>query len=393
MKLYQWSFLIYIFLKPYYVFESGAMQLGDLFLLISVVLYMYYKNKNGLKEITINSIDRLLVYFTISVILINGFYAVYHQRIDFVVSTLHYIFNFILIIFFRSYSKSPLFLDNLFKVCKLNLWIQLIIYLIGLGEYFWDIRYMGTFNDPNQMAFFIYSSFLLIYLLSKIIDKQISIFYYLICLFLIFQTASTGILLAIFSFVFLLLVLNFNSVFNTKIKVKAKTIIVVNFVLMSSIFVISINPTILNSISDSFIIERVEEKISKIGSTDNISSNSYGDLSLIEERGIDKLILYPERLLFGSGQGYYARFDEAAHNNEIHSTLPSILFYYGTIPTIILLIWFNKNVRKLSYVTILVFIPLILESFTLLNQRQPFFWMIFVLSYIYIEKINKRQML
>ncbi|MCM3586977.1 hypothetical protein M3182_14655 [Mesobacillus maritimus] len=384
MKLTYWSFLIFIILKQFYIFESGGVQPGDLFFLLSLFLFLFTKRN---KEIKIDNVDRLLFYFIISIILINGFYAAYHQRIDFVLSTLHYIFNFLVVILFRQYAKDMSFLVMLFKACKLNLWIQLFVFSLGWGEYYAGVRYMGTFNDPNQMSFFLYITLMIMYLISEIINKKISLIYYSIVTFLIFQTASTGMFIALFIFIFLLII--FKLRFSILKKINAKKILIFNIALIVLILFVSTTPINIKKFSeDNFLFQRVEEKMSKIGNG-NYATN-YNQTNLIEERGIDKLFVYPERLILGAGQGYYTRFNLAAHTGEIHSTIPSVLFSYGILPTVLLLLWFIKNVRKVSFVTVLVFTPLLVESFTLLNQRQPFFWMLFILAFIY-SKCNDTQ--
>ena len=51
---------------------------------------------------------------------------------------------------------------------KVNIGVQLLIYLTGRGrifrEYWGAVRYQGTFNDPNQLAFFLFMMILLLYL-------------------------------------------------------------------------------------------------------------------------------------------------------------------------------------------------------------------------------------
>lgn len=54
--------------------------------------------------------------------------------------------------------------------------------------------------------------------------------------------------------------------------------------------------------------------------------------SIIADRQLDKLLLYPEKMLYGAGQGAFERFTRASGTNEVHSTLPGILFYYGAVP-------------------------------------------------------------
>ena len=90
---------------------------------------------------------------------------------------------------------------------------------------------------------------------------------------------------------------------------------------------------------DYNMITRIQEKIWKV---------VYGEGSgLSLYRGMDKLLYYPQYLLYGAGEGGFWRFTLASQINEIHSSLPSIWFCYGTAPTILLLVWLGQNLKKL----------------------------------------------
>ena len=129
-----------------------------------------------------------------------------------------------------------------------------------------------------------------------------------------------------------------------------------------------------------FIVSRVKEKFERV-------NTSTSDVTLIEERGYDRFIYYPQYILYGSGEGNYDRFTLTYHRNEIHATFPSILFYYGVIPFIILLIWFKDKIVPSNLTMIVPIAALLLESFTLLNQRQLLFWAFF----IFIDYIGKEK--
>ena len=128
---------------------------------------------------------------------------------------------------------------------------------------------------------------------------------------------------------------------------------------------------IFDTISNSFLIERVSQKI------DRIDGDS--DVSIIEERGIDKILNEPHKILYGAGEGMYSRF-KGKFENEIHSTFPSILFYYGIIPFFIFVAWIYQKLKNLPFHILCVYIALFIESFFLLNQRQALFFAIIVLG-------------
>ena len=385
MKLAQYSFLIFIFLKQFYIFESGNLQPGDLFLLLSFSLYIVSKKS----IFCLNKIDYSLALFLFSVIFINLIYYYIYIDTGFIMSTLHYIFSFIVVIVFRKLLREKLFIKRLVHILKLNLGCQFLIFLVGLGEFYGGFRYMGTFNDPNQFAFFVYITLMLIIITSYYENKKVSFIYYAITLILIFESSSTGMLLAISSFIFFYFVAKIWNDFKVNIQQLKFNVFKVLFYmficLVLGIFIYEHKTEIINSIIDMPIIQRFEEKLNKAEKA--TAEDSEG---LIEERGIDKLFLYPEKMLYGAGQGKYDRFIGAASlHHEIHSTLPSIIFSYGFIPTLLVLFWFYNNIKKMPIVLYSIFISLLLESFTLLNQRQPFFWMLFVLASLY--EINNKK--
>ena len=381
MGLIQISFLIFIFLKQFYILSSGGLQPSDLFFILSFTIYIIKCIRDN--SFKINTIDKYIILFICLLTIINMSYFMIYKKFDFLISSFYYIYNFTVIILFRRLLKDECFIKKLLKVLKLNLFTQIIIYLIGIGRYYESTRYMGTFNDPNQMAFYIYILFMLIVIVSDILKYKVKALYYLIAIFLIFETSSTGMLLGIGSFTLIYATVNYVQI-KKEIKLNIKTLLsLIGILIILVVISIPNMNSIVKSIQDMPILNRVDEKISEI-SGNNTSSNN--EKTIVKDRGLDKLLIYPEQILFGSGQGYYARFNKAYHMGEIHSTLPSILFYYGIIPTILIILWFIKNIKNIPLQVSAIYISLLIESFTLLNQRQPFFWMLFVLGHVYSNK-------
>lgn len=104
--------------------------------------------------------------------------------------------------------------------------------------------------------------------------------------------------------------------------------------------------------------------------------------SIIADRRLDKLLLYPEKMLYGAGQGAFERFTRASGTNEVHSTLPGILFYYGAVPFSILVLWIVSSYKggRLRWDIWLEYGAFFIESCLLANQRQPLFWMVIMLA-------------
>ncbi|MBR3322298.1 hypothetical protein IKG05_01510 [Candidatus Saccharibacteria bacterium] len=235
---------------------------------------------------------------------------------------------------------------------------------------------MGTFNDPNQFAYYVFLSFSFIYLFSLKNKDKSSWIFLIISLFLIFQSMSTGMLVGMIVFVIIYLIALVKKALKT---VKGR------FVLMMSCYsLIAVSIVVggflwaggngVLNVSNTPLLSRIEEKI------DRAQGNS--DVSLWQERGYDRMIFYPQYNLFGAGEGMYSRFELAYHQGELHATLPSILFSYGLMPLVFILIWIFNKIKGTKLEVLCVYLALLIESFTLINSRQVLFWVIFLLPQI-----------
>ncbi|MDB5176813.1 MAG: hypothetical protein JWN75_481 [Candidatus Saccharibacteria bacterium] len=391
MKIVERLFLAYLLLKPFYLFDSGGLQIGDLFLLIAFALFIAISkfNKKSKKELveTIKS-NKLFIIFTGLTLVINSMYFAYYGMSKFLMSSLYYIFIFFAIALFSVLGKNKSFLVSVSKVLKFGLIAQLAISLLGIGRDYGIDRYMGTFNDPNQFGFYILISYLFIYAINIVLsnNKKIDTPFLLMTLYLIFQSASTGSLLGITIFIILQIAYSMKDVFRISYK-KVRTIMIslgvglvvmaAGAVLVSNGALASINPAIDQFAADQTVANRVSGKISK--------ADNEADITIWEDRGYDIIYKYPQYIPFGAGEGNYDRYVKATNNygNEIHATLPSMLFYYGIIPFLIIIGWFYGKAKNVDKRILIVYIALFAESFILLNQRQSLFWMIFVLGGLY----------
>lgn len=366
---------IYLLLKPFYIFPSGSIQISDLFIIMAYfILVLITLKKESIKKY-INYKTYLLSVFVFSIVGISVIYSVMYFRYDFLLSASFYIFDFMGVYVLYYCIKEKEFVRNIRNICRINILFQVIFYLVGLGTWYGTVRYMGTFNDPNQFAFFVFSSLTVVYVIEDNLKLKKSIISYIISIFLIVESGSTGMLLG--TMVFVLGVVTYRI-----IKIDMKKYIKPMLATVSLIFVgiaiiiltfNNISEYIYNFTKDNIIINRVREKLSR---ANNASGN------LLQERGYDKIIKYPYKMILGAGHGYNERY-KTYHKGEIHATFPSILFYYGIVPFIILILWIWKNIKYVPKNIMIVYFSLLVESMTLLNQRQILFWVLIMLGSLY----------
>lgn len=387
--------LIYTVLSPYYIFQSGGLQPSSIFMIAAFSLFLYLSllSKEDKIRTNISSIlhtHKHLVYFVILATGINILWYIASPDKELILSSFYLVFNALVVLMFSGISKDDRFLSKLSGLLQFNIVAQLFIYLFNLGRHYSPDRYMGTFNDPNQLAFYIFISLMVTFIIhnltSKSITSKLNIATWLAGLFLIYLSGSTGVLLGIMVFILLgVLHYVYSSTLKMKNRMKADAVrLVAALLFIATLFIIawtysqsSENTQIHSSTSgETLLAGRLEEKINK--------ASGDADITLAEDRGLDIMYKYYYYIFFGAGAGNYNRYTEAAQNTglEIHSTL-SLIFYYGLIPSAILCMWFVLQLRKASAWLLVAAIAVLIESLFLINYRQPLFWIAFTLIGLY----------
>ena len=154
-----------VFTKQFYLLPSGSIGIADLFFALSGALALIMAWRSG-KKIWYQE-DFPWVVFLIFAAVINGIYFVRTGKGSFPLHTLYWSYSAFLIWTFRTlYSDS--FMRGLCWICRINLVFQTIVLISGRGRYFHESwggsRFMGTFNDPNQFAFFIFTMILVLFM-------------------------------------------------------------------------------------------------------------------------------------------------------------------------------------------------------------------------------------
>lgn len=370
-------FLLFIFLKQFYLFPSGGMEAADVCLFASFFMLSCDCMIRRSERLFQLKTEWLFYVFLASVVMINAYYGIRLGRSEFFKYTCFWIFNACAIWSFCYLTEygGKAFLTEINRVVKVNIGVQLLIYLSGHGrifrEYWGAVRYQGTFNDPNQLAFFLFMMILLLYLYRcRFGDRSFPVFYVL-ALPVIAASKSTGILLGVFVFTILAVLYGLYQIGCKKgVSVKVWILGICMGVLIFSLFLWWIWPAADFDVKtvDYNMLTRIQEKIWKVAHG--------GLLGLFLDRGIEKLVLYPQYLLYGAGEGGFDRFTLASQVNEIHCCLFSVMFCYGLIPTSCLLIWLGRKLRRIDAAMVCAVIGLLAESFFLVNYRQPMFWMI-----------------
>lgn len=363
-------FFLFLLCKPFYLLPSGAFQIGDGFLVYSFLVFAVKNRRNKLWGKWIWQ-DKEYLFFTIAAILINQVcYLCYGDSFSLLAGG-YILYNYLVIVLFRRLATEWRFLQQMENICRLNLWVQCFLLVSGWGRYRFEHRYVGSFQDPNQMAFFVFAMLLLIYIIQIKTGKKQKIIWLDIFLsgVLIYYSKSVGIALGFFIFCICFLLSQ---------RKWAWSLFVAVLVGMVFWFVYKMQLP-----GDNYhLFYRLQEKLRVI------EANGIGQF--FSQRGIDRIWIYPWYLLWGAGDGAYTRFSKSwLQFQELHSTLPQLWFCYGAIPFLCIWHWLYRNIKKMPQRYAGAYLSLIVESFMLVNSRQPFFWMIFLLgknSLFYIKQ-------
>lgn len=358
------------FAKQFYVSASGSLQSGDILLMIAAIFAAVFF---GIK---LQKKDAPLLIFIIMTIVINIIYYLLTSDYRFFLSILFMIFNCIaVLLLFRTMLYSDSFLKTIKIVCKLVLLSQLVFLVTGIGKWaFLGSRYIGTFNDPNQYGFYVLSCFFCIYVISAINKEKMNLFWLILVAILILPSASTGMIATylIFNIGF---IVRLNSLDNKNINKKQTWAIIIFSLFVLLVFILYNQILAVLAQINIFGVGRIVARLTS-------SSTVHGlGVEFFEDRGLTRIFEMPYYFLFGSGEGGWLRFKSINNEGyEIHSTVIGLAFYYGIIPFCFLVKWVYSNMSKMVTSVMFVYIALFLEALTLINHRQPIFWLLLILA-------------
>jgi hypothetical protein len=189
-----------ITLTPFYLFESGGLQVAHIFFAIFMIMRWLYLKLNINYDA---SQEKIFIFF--------GFYAFYavvrdlisysrDESLESLLNAVHIIYTFLLCISTYQFVKNRNFI--FFKPIALSLVIAtigVIYYGFGLTNSDFSERPVGTFNNPNQLGYFsvICAAFFSFLLINKSIRLHIYVFFLALCLFLSVVSLSKAAILAI----------------------------------------------------------------------------------------------------------------------------------------------------------------------------------------------------
>ena len=352
---------VYIFLSPLYLIPSGYPQIADIFLVIGMapaLILAFLKLKGGIRPVYL--IGCIFVALTF---VINSVNFLFFGDIKLALSSLYYLYNFLVFIF-----VSLMISNGGYKAEKLiYMAIALTILVqIPLCHILPNINYreIGTFNNPNQLAYWSLLMAVSIVFLKR--DKKFNAYDYAFLLGLVYLellALSKAGLITFSIFLFMVFLMP---------KIQAEVRI---FVLFICTMIVTFGVFQFKAMQGLFFsLEEIGNAINRVASIGQEADDN------LEARGYYRIINYPEYLIFGAGEGAFDRFQEAK-TRELHSGLATILFSYGIFGLITFLTFVYATLRRLKWYYMILFIPVLMFGISSQTIRFTHFW--FLLGLVY----------
>ena len=250
--------------------------------------------------------------------------------------------------------------------------IQIVLIPFEKGNHEHGIRSVLFFNNPNQLAYYavlILSFFVIVE--SKYRTNKLFVSFFIGATLTLTLISSSRIALPCIILLDLyLLLLN-------GLKINFTTFA---FFLLSSlsVYYFSQNYDQFESFNTKleFILNRIDDGNKEVNNT------------FFQERGYDRMYLYPEYNFFGAGEGSNFRWKNAAHQLELHSFWGTLLFCYGILGFASFMLFFYSIIKYDLFKNLLLIAPVILFNFIHQGGRDSSLWVLFAI--ILAQGINKR---
>lgn len=363
MKFSHYIWAIYLIVFPFYVFAEGNPQLADIFGSILILVNV----RPIIMSINSNRYTKFLFLFIVYTFIVNSIWMLLIGNFDILKNSIFYLYSFFLMLFIFNRLKDTSFLEITFKALSISLLVQTVLFPFIKNQ---GVRTQMFFNNPNQLALWGLCLLVIIYVLTRLLNKKTAhtILLLALCtLFILISASRAALGGAIIFWVFFI--------------VKSrKNLLIFGVALVIAFIIIDFNFDL--NLKNFAALEY---------NMDRFSHNTISGNQGIGTRGFQRIGENPQYLLFGAGEGAFERFNETI---ELHSIFASILFSYGIIGLFLYIGAFKSFAIKFSRETMAVILPVVLFAAVHMTLRIPLFWitLLFVL-YLHEEKIRANNFL
>ncbi len=367
-KFYLFIICLYLVISPFYVFDSGLPQPAD-YLALTAVLGFVLSGK--IKRVIHYPIVKSLKYLFIIILIVSiatQFYLLNNgMEGSPYLAIIYYAYNFLIFLLILYLIKLPkfTFYISLFVLISISLQVTLSVFGIGKGL----SRETIFFNNPNQLGYFALLVMSIFVVTPSILRKNkiISFLVTILCAYLVLLSGSRASLVGIFVLGIILFV---SEGFRFEVK---------SFLFLLFVLIISINFLI----SSDWFVNQWEVIENRSQAKESTFESEW------EVRGYDRILLYPEYILYGAGEMANKRFTKSLHQLEIHSAFGNILFSYGILGFFFFIKFLYQIIKQRLLLNLLIMSPVLLYNLTHQGLRFTQFWIFLALVFIYSYQESK----
>lgn len=359
-------------LSSVYLWTSGLPQISHILLLLLAGFTLLQSRKHH----AATAIKLLLAFCCLALTVNLVYFAIYNDSL-FVFSAAQNFYNAILFAGMSAYLAGS---QGSLKVTSLALLagqaIQWGVYFAGLGNWQLYPRYAGTFNDPNQMAFWVIAT-----TASYLILNGLKLSFGSLCITasgigLVMLTISRSALVAVAACVILLL----GRVAWRQLRTRFG---LAKLLLLGGA---------LGAIVPLVAVERLRGSEGDVELFQRVVATDL--LGQADERGYSRFSEFPEYILFGSGQGAHSRFNQTKPpeflNVEMHTTWGGILHYYGVAGFALVIAFIAVVARRAGAPENILLFSTFVYGLSTYSFRTPIFWVLLAIVSLPVVRSRRR---
>ncbi len=358
-----WIWVIYIFLSPFYIFQSGVPQPADIFIFTGILtLFSYaflkYSNHDNANITGVYIFGGIFVGLTTA---INSVHYFFTPDIKFILHSVYYLFNFLIFIYaILIFRHSPETANKwtyrmVVVICFVQLFV--VIFFPDVDNY----RASGTFNRSNQLAYWgVLTAAIIVILKRRDPIRLLDLLLFGILGYIEMKALSKAGMIV---FAVLLII----TLFIPSMSSAMRWFSIFCFVLL---FMVKFhNPQHLVSfMSKVDTLEAVSHRLGTLGKQADDTP---------EARGYGRLLDHPQFLFVGAGEGAHWRFGR----QELHSGIATLIFSYSIFGFAFFLMFLGSVFYRLPWHYTAMLIPIFLYGLSHQNIRFSYFWVFLGLAY------------
>jgi len=348
----------FLFLMCYSIREINGLVVRLDVLFVSIfILFTIIENRLDYRQFIRHPYLKWLTYFSLWTVVVNCFYSFTLSDYAFLVNSCIYflIVSFLLAIFLQLEQSFEKFV----RVSLIGVFVSFFVILICsfiVEEEFW--RYRVLFTNVNQLGRYCLFALTVVVIFRKrlnFVSDSVFVFCIGVATAMIFLSYSRAAMISLF----ILLVISF-------IYDKFPTLFGIS---VGSLLFICVN--LLQQSSEPFA--NIETKmIERFTQTESGYDHSY-------YRGYDRLLDFPEYLVFGAGEQQQKRFDKYGY--EVHSSLFGVLFNYGVLGLIFIIALLFNMFKRVSLKDLVILVPIAIHGLVHNDIRSLFMWLVLALVF------------